>query len=73
MFANTSSHFQERRSGRERRGEGPGTAIPPGGRPPGPELGEAPAPGRGQRLQQEQRNVQVKRTAVAVNLFLFTI
>ena len=62
--------FQERRASRQRRREGPGPAVPAGGRPPGPELDQAPVAGRGQRLQQEQRHVQVCKTAAS--LFLFT-
>ena len=53
--------FQERRASRQRRRAGPGPAVPAGGRPPGPELDQAPVAGRGQRLQQEPRHVQVKR------------
>ena len=37
--------FQERRASRQRRREGPGPAVPAGGRPPGPELDQAPVAG----------------------------
>ena len=58
--------LQERRPGRQRRCEGPGPAVAAGRHPPGPRMDQAPDPGGGQRLQQEQRNVQVSRAGCGV-------